>query len=117
MDHLISPKLMPGVHCLSLRHKGMYVTAVPYPEEANFYDKCDGTWYWCVETQTGFGRTGHCRRPSVHGRARLLQTQAVAELAARGFIRWQARDLLVWRSLPVPVLSRSPYNVKRGFDL
>ena len=59
MDHLISPKLTPGVHCLSLRHKGMYVTAVPYPEESNFYDKYDGTWYWCVETRTGFGPDGH----------------------------------------------------------
>ena len=27
MDHLTSPKLTPGVHCLSLRHKGMYVSA------------------------------------------------------------------------------------------
>jgi hypothetical protein len=59
MDHLISPKLQPGVHCLSLRHKGMYVSAVPYPEEAGFYDKYEGTWYWCSETQTGFGPDGH----------------------------------------------------------
>ena len=65
MDHLISPKLQPGVHCLSLRHKGMYVTAVPYPEESNFYDKYEGTWYWCAETQTGFGPDGH--PASVHG--------------------------------------------------
>ena len=27
MEHLTSPKLTPGVHCLSLRHKGMYVKA------------------------------------------------------------------------------------------
>ena len=58
MDHLISPKLQPGVHCLRLRHKGMYVTAVPYPEEGTFYDKYDGTLYWCAETQTGFGPDG-----------------------------------------------------------
>ncbi len=60
MDHLISPKLEPGVHCLSLRHKGMYVTAVPYPEEANFYDKYEGT---CVlvrrRRRSGFGPDGH----------------------------------------------------------
>ena len=29
MDHLTSPKLTPGVHCLNLRHKGMYVTSGP----------------------------------------------------------------------------------------
>jgi len=58
MDHLISPKLTPGVHCLSLRHKGMYVTSVPDPEEEHCYDKYDGTWYWCVETQIGFGPDG-----------------------------------------------------------
>ena len=33
MEHLTSPKLTPGVHCLSLRHKGMYVTAVQDPDE------------------------------------------------------------------------------------
>ena len=54
MEHLTSPKLTPGVHCLSLRHKGMYV-AVPDPDEKHFYDNYDGTWYWCAETQTGFG--------------------------------------------------------------
>ena len=58
MEHLTSPKLTPGVHCLSLRHKGMYVTAVPDPEESACYDKYDGTWYWCSETQTGFGPDG-----------------------------------------------------------
>ena len=58
MDHLISPKLTPGVHCLSLRHKGMYVSAVPDPDESKFYDKYDGTWYWCGETQIGFGPDG-----------------------------------------------------------
>jgi hypothetical protein len=59
MDHLTSPKLTPGVHCLSLRHKGMYVTSSPDPEEFKFYDKYDCTWYWCGETQTGFGPDGH----------------------------------------------------------
>ena len=58
MDHLTSPKLTPGVHCLSLRHKGMYVTSVPDPEESKFYDKYDGTWYWCGETQIGYGPDG-----------------------------------------------------------
>ena len=38
MEHLISPKLTLGVHCLILRHKGMYVMSVPYPDESKFYD-------------------------------------------------------------------------------
>ena len=55
MDHLTSPKLTPGVHCLNLRHKGMYVMSVPYADESTFYDKYDQTAYWCALTQTGFG--------------------------------------------------------------
>ena len=39
MDHLTSPKLTPGVHCLNLRHKGMYVTSGPDADEFTFYDK------------------------------------------------------------------------------
>jgi len=37
MDQLTSPKLTHGVHCLSLRHKGMYVMSVPDPDESKFY--------------------------------------------------------------------------------
>ena len=59
MEHLISPKLTPGVHCLSLRHKGMYVSAQPDPEEAACYDTSyESTAYWCSETLTGFGPDG-----------------------------------------------------------
>ena len=46
MDHLTSPKLTPGVHCLNLRHKGMFVTSGPDPDEFTFYDKYDSTAYW-----------------------------------------------------------------------
>jgi hypothetical protein len=63
MDHLTSQKLTPGVHCLNLRHKGMYVTAGPDPDEFAFYDKYDSTAYWCVETQRGFGPDGDPVRP------------------------------------------------------
>ena len=38
MDHLTSPKLTPGVHCLNIRHKGMFVTSGPDPDEFKFYD-------------------------------------------------------------------------------
>ena len=65
MDHLTSPKLTPGVHCVKLRHKGMYVTAGPYPEESSFYDAYDATAYWCVETSRGFGPDGEPVRPDV----------------------------------------------------
>ena len=63
MDHLTSPKLTPGVHCLNIRHKGMFVTSGPDPDEFTFYDKYDGTAYWCVETQRGFGPDGNPVRP------------------------------------------------------
>jgi hypothetical protein len=63
MDHLTSPKLTPGVHCLNLRHKGMYVTTGPDPDEFTFYDRYDSTAYWCVETQRGFGPDGDPVRP------------------------------------------------------
>ena len=66
MEHLISPKVTPGVHCLSLRHKGMYVMSVPYPDESKFYDTSyDSTAYWCGETQCGFGPDGQPVRPDV----------------------------------------------------
>jgi hypothetical protein len=55
MEHLTSPKLAVGVHCLNLRHKGMYVTAASDPDEFKFYDRYDGTAYWCVMTQRGLG--------------------------------------------------------------
>ena len=43
MDHLTSPKLTAGVHCLNLRHKGMFVDVGPDPDEFTFYDKYDST--------------------------------------------------------------------------
>jgi hypothetical protein len=58
MNHLTSPKVTDGVHCLHLRHKGMYVTSVPDPDESKFYDTYDSTAYWCGETQRGFGPDG-----------------------------------------------------------
>jgi hypothetical protein len=63
MDHLTSRKLTDGVHCLTLGHKRMYVTASPDPDEFAFYDKYDSTAYWCVETQRGFGPDGDPVRP------------------------------------------------------
>jgi hypothetical protein len=42
-------------HCAMLRHKGMYVSSVPDPDEFTFYDRYDATAYWCGCTQSGFG--------------------------------------------------------------
>src|SRR5213592_4713263 len=63
MEHLTSPKVIVGVHCLNLRHKGMYVLSTPYPEESQFYDPYDAAAYWCVKTQRGFGPDGRPVRP------------------------------------------------------
>jgi hypothetical protein len=63
MHHLTSPKLTPGVHCLNLRHKGMYVMSIPDPEEFLYYDKYEGTSYWCAETADGCGPDGQPVRP------------------------------------------------------
>ena len=35
MESLTSPKIIVGVHCLKLRTKGMYITAVVDPAEAD----------------------------------------------------------------------------------
>jgi hypothetical protein len=61
--HVTSSKLQPGVHCLSLRHKGMYVMSAPDPDEFKFFDPYDAAAYWCAETQRGFGPDGKPVRP------------------------------------------------------
>ena len=64
MEHLLSPKVTPGVHCLNLRHKGMYVLSVPYEDESKFYDTSyDSTAYWCIDTQRGLGPDGQPVNP------------------------------------------------------
>jgi hypothetical protein len=63
MHDLTSPKLTRGVHCLNLRHKGMYVTSVPDPDASRFFDEVDTAAYWCVETASGFGPDGEPVRP------------------------------------------------------
>ena len=42
-------------HCLHLRHKGMYVTSAPDPDETTFYDAYDATAFWCTKTQRATG--------------------------------------------------------------
>jgi hypothetical protein len=58
-----SPKLVAGVHCQHIRHKGMFVMSEPNPEALKFYDECDSAAYWCGETGSSFGPDGHPVRP------------------------------------------------------
>lgn len=44
--------------CAHLRHKGMYVTSAPDPDERTFYDAFDATAYWCTSTQKALGPDG-----------------------------------------------------------
>ena len=62
---LHSTKITLGVHCLNIRHKAMYVDALPNPGEETFYDAYDAAAYWCAKTQSGFGPDGHPVRPDV----------------------------------------------------
>ena len=63
MSDLTTAKLTRGVHCMNLRHKGMYVMSVPDPDASRFYDPYDAAAYWCVETLSGFGPDGKPVRP------------------------------------------------------
>jgi hypothetical protein len=63
MESLTSPKVTVGVHCLRIRTKRMYIAALVDPDEARFYDPYEGSAYWCVETQSGFGPDGQPVRP------------------------------------------------------
>jgi hypothetical protein len=67
MHDLASHKVQFGVHCLHLRHKGMYVMSVQDPDEGKFYDPYDSAAYWCIQTLSGFGPDGHPVRPDCCG--------------------------------------------------
>ncbi len=66
MDH---PKPSTLLHCTHLRHKSMYVTSAPDPDEFKFYDRFEATAYWCACTQSGFGPD----RGTVSGHASIRQ--------------------------------------------
>ena len=63
MHDLKSSKVSAGVHCLNLRHKGMYVMSAPDPDQFRFFDPYDAAAYWCVQTAAGFGPDGNPVRP------------------------------------------------------
>jgi hypothetical protein len=59
MDHpTLRSHALNTSHCLHLRHKGMYVTSAPDPDEWSFYDRYDATAYWCTCTQKPLGPDG-----------------------------------------------------------
>jgi hypothetical protein len=62
---LDSRKINFDVHCLKIRHKGMYSGEFPNPGEGKFFDAYDAEAYWCADTLTGFGPDGHPVRPDV----------------------------------------------------
>jgi hypothetical protein len=58
MNPLTSRHVTPA-HCMSLRHKGMYV--MPHeddPQLAAYRDSIEATAYWCSRTQKAFGPDG-----------------------------------------------------------
>jgi hypothetical protein len=54
MDH--NAQAAPGVHCLNIRHKGMFVTSVR-PDEFTFYDQYDSRRTGAPETSAGLAPT------------------------------------------------------------
>ena len=63
MKSLTSPKIMPGVHCLKLRTKQMYINTTVDPMEATLYDQYEASAYWCALTQTALGPDRQPVRP------------------------------------------------------
>ncbi len=64
MDHpSLSSRVVTVAQCAHLRHKGMYVGAVPDPADARFYDPVDSTAYWCLCTQKATGPDGQPASP------------------------------------------------------
>jgi hypothetical protein len=60
MDHpKLAAHLVNASHCSHLRHKGMYVTSAPDPDERTFYDAYD----WCTCTQKARGPDGGLAHP------------------------------------------------------
>jgi len=66
-DGLHSSRITFGVHCLHIRHKGMYVSSEPDPEmDVDTYNELfDSGAYWCAVTMTNFGPDGQPARPDI----------------------------------------------------
>jgi hypothetical protein len=63
---LHSRRIQFGVHCLHIRHKGMYVSPVdPEMDDDQYNELFDSGCHWCAATQTSFGPDGHPVRPEL----------------------------------------------------
>jgi hypothetical protein len=62
---LRSTRITFGVHCLQIRHKGMFVTSAPTTPEEDASGLYDADSYWCGKTSTAFGPDGQPTRPDV----------------------------------------------------
>jgi hypothetical protein len=65
MEDLRSTRIVFGVHCLHIRHKGMYVS-YQEPEDVDAFNELyDSGCHWCGLTQTSFGPDGQPVRPDI----------------------------------------------------
>jgi hypothetical protein len=65
---LPSTRITYGVHCLHIRHKGMFLSLDPDVDPDVNNELFDSGCYWCAVTQTSFGPDGHpCRADICQG--------------------------------------------------
>lgn len=62
---LRSHRITFGVHCLHIRHKGMYVSQVEPDDVELFNELYDSGCHWCALTQTAFGPDSQPVRPDI----------------------------------------------------
>jgi hypothetical protein len=65
MEELKSTRIKFGVHCLNIRHKGMYVSSDTDLPDDIYNDLYDSGCHWCAMTQTSFGPDHHPVRPDL----------------------------------------------------
>ena len=64
-ERLNSTRITFGVHCLKIRHKGMYVSYQQDVDPDYQNEMFNSGSYWCAQTQTSFGPDGQPVRPDV----------------------------------------------------
>jgi hypothetical protein len=65
MEELHSTRIRFGVHCLHIRHKGMYVNSQTDLSDDEYNALFDSGCHWCAQTQTAFGPDSHPVRPDL----------------------------------------------------
>ena len=64
-NQLQSMRIVFGVHCLKIRHKGMYINPNPDPNPDEYEELYDSGCHWCASTLTAFGPDGQPVRPDI----------------------------------------------------